>query len=302
MKNKVTHVPASTTPEIAFARSELGRQLMAVQSEGLPSSRDIASFILRNSVRVTALGITELGASCKVSAATVSRFARTLGFTNYAAMRTAVAETLQTALDPIDKLRSSIERSAHAAAPGIESIGHAMANLDATRQALSLEALEQVVAQIRRARTVYVMGFGLSSHLAAMLVLHLQPFCEQVVEVVAFGGTEVAAGRLMSITERDLLIVICFPRYGGDAVKLTQFAKARKAAVTVITDSSSSPLVKLADHSLMAKSGHPILPSSSTAALALIETIACSLMVANKKNVNKAAELTAAISPYLFGT
>jgi DNA-binding MurR/RpiR family transcriptional regulator len=64
----------------------------------------------------------------------------------------------------------------------------------------------------------------------------------------------------------------------------------------------ASPLSKLADTSLLARSDHPILPSSSTAALALMETIVASLMVANKKNVTKAAELTAAIAPYLLGT
>jgi DNA-binding MurR/RpiR family transcriptional regulator len=67
----------------------------------------------------------------------------------------------------------------------------------------------------------------------------------------------------------------------------------------VITDSLASPLAKLADQPLLAKCNHPVLPSSGSAALALIETLAASLMVANKKNVVKAAELSAAIAPFL---
>lgn len=301
MKNKPTSSVGSTTPEIAFAQSGLGARLLAVQAEASASYSGIADFILRNSVRVTALGITELGQACNVSGATVSRFARAMGFASYAAMRSAVAEALQSALDPIDKLKNSIERSAHAAAPGIESLDYANANIDATRQGLTLAAIDQVVAKIGRAGTIYVMGFGLSSHLAGMLALHLQPFCPHVVDVVAFGGTEVAAGRLMNIADKDVLIAISFPRYAIDAIKLTGFAKAHGAYIVTITDSLASPLSKLADTSLLAKSDHPILPSSSTAALALMETIVASLMVANKKNVAKAAELTAAIAPYLLG-
>jgi DNA-binding MurR/RpiR family transcriptional regulator len=290
----------STTPEIAFAQSELGARLMALQASGPASSHGIADFILRNSMRVSALGITELGHSCGVSAATVSRFARALGFTNYSAMRGAIAEALQAALDPIDKLRSSIERSAQASTPGIDSLDYASANIDATRRGLSEASIDKVVDKIGRARTVYVMGFGLSSHLAGMLALHLQPFCSYVIDVVAFGGTEVAAGRMMNITDSDVLIAIAFPRYALDVIKLAGFAKTRGAYVVSISDSMASPLSKLADLALLAKSDHPILPSSSTAAMALIETLVASLMVANKDNVTKATALTAAISPYLM--
>ncbi|UUZ52598.1 hypothetical protein LP419_25050 [Massilia sp. H-1] len=50
------------------------------------------------------------------------------------------------------------------------------------------------MARLTAARAVYVMGFGLSSQLASsMLSLHLQPFCQQVIEVAGQGGTEVAA-------------------------------------------------------------------------------------------------------------
>ncbi|MES2148669.1 MAG: MurR/RpiR family transcriptional regulator [Pseudomonadota bacterium] len=302
MKKKHSNLVGSTTPEIAFARSELGRRLLAIQAEGPASSQGIADFILRNSVRVTALGIIELGNNCKVSAATVSRFARMLGFPNYSSMRSAVAEALQAALDPVDKLRHSIQRNEHASSPGIESLDYARANIDATRQGLAAADVDTAVSRINRARIVYVMGFGLSSHLAAMLALLLQPFCLHVVDVVAFGGNEVAAGRLMNIGEKDVLVAISFPRYAIDAVKLSGYARSRGAYVVTISDSLASPLSKAADLALVATCDHPILPSSATAALALIETLTASLMVANRKNLAKAAELTEAIAPYLLET
>ena len=51
--------------------------------------------------------------------------------------------------------------------------------------------------------------------------------------VVEFGGTEVAAGRLMNIGPKDLLIAISFPRYARD----------RCAHVIALTDSMAPPLV-----------------------------------------------------------
>ena len=80
------------------------------------------------------------------------------------------------------------------------------------------------------------------NNLAALLALDLQPFCRQAINVVEFGGTEVAAGRLMNIGPKDLLIAISFPRYASDAVMLTRYARDRCAHVIALTDSMASPL------------------------------------------------------------
>jgi hypothetical protein len=44
-----------------------------------------------------------------------------------------------------------------------------------------------------------------------------------------------------------------------------------------------------------------VLPSSSSAALAVIEALAVALMTSNKANVAKAARHTEAIAAYLYG-
>jgi DNA-binding MurR/RpiR family transcriptional regulator len=252
-------------------------------------------------VRVTALGIEELAEACEVSTATISRFARDLGFRNYAAMRGAVAETLQSVLQPVEKLRSTIARRAAAASPALESLGYAEAAIAATSRALAGAQLDRLGTMLTKARTVYVLGFGLSSFLAGTLAMHLQPFCRHVVEAAASGGTEVAASHLATIGAKDVLVVISLPRYTLDAVSLTRFARAGGATVVSITDSPASPLAELGHHVLYAPSAHPVLPSSSSAALAIIEALAVSLMTSNQANVAKAARHTEAIAAYLYG-
>jgi DNA-binding MurR/RpiR family transcriptional regulator len=252
-------------------------------------------------VRVTALGIEELADACAVSTATISRFARDLGFKNYAAMRGAVAETLQSVLQPVEKLRSTIARRAAKASPALESLGYAEAAITATSRALAGTQIDRIGAVLTKARTVYVLGFGLSSFLAGALAMHLQPFCRHVVEAAASGGTEVAASHLATITDKDVLVVISLPRYTLDAASLTRFARDAGATIVSITDSPASPLAELGHHVLYAHSTHPVLPSSSSAALAVIEALAVSLMTSNKANVAKAARHTEAIAAYLYG-
>ena len=292
---------ASKSPEVAFAQSPLGEALRKTLSEGSASHRSIADYLLRNAMRATALGVEELAEACQVSTATISRFARDVGFRNFAAMRTAIASTLQAAIQPVDKLRHNIEHRQSALTPARESLEYAQANISATGQSLDDAQMAKLVARLGKARCVYVMGFGLSSHLAGMLALHLQPFCQHVVEVAGPGGTEVAAGHLANITDKDMLIVISFPRYALDVIRLAGFARSRDASIVSITDSPASPLAELGDINLYAQSAHPILPSSASAAVALIEALTVSLMVSNKANVEKAARLTDAIAAYLYG-
>ena len=294
-------VPSSASPDIGFAESSLGQSLLRVLAEGSASNRAIADYVLRNQVRVTALGIEELADACAVSTATISRFARDLGFKNYAAMRGAVAETLQSVLQPVEKLRSTIARRAAKASPALESLGYAEAAITATSRALAGTQIDRIGAVLTKARTVYVLGFGLSSFLAGALAMHLQPFCRHVVEAAASGGTEVAASHLATITDKDVLVVISLPRYTLDAASLTRFARDAGATIVSITDSPASPLAELGHHVLYAHSAHPVLPSSSSAALAVIEALAVSLMTSNKANVAKAARHTEAIAAYLYG-
>jgi len=291
---------SAAAPDIGFAESGLGRALLRVLAEGSASQRAIADHVLRNQVRVTALGIEELAGACDVSTATISRFARDLGFKNYAAMRGAVAETLQSVLQPVEKLRSTIARRA-ASSPALESLGYAEAAITATSGALAGDRIDRIGAALTKARAVYVLGFGLSSFLAGALAMHLQPFCRHVIDVAVGGGTEVAASHLATITGKDVLVVISLPRYTLDAVSLTRFARDSGATIVSITDSPASPLAELGHHVLYAHSTHPVLPSSSSAALAVIEALAVSLMTSNKANVAKAARHTGAIAAYLYG-
>lgn len=290
-----------SSPDAAFAQSPLGQTLMHVLASGSASQRQIADYLLRNQMRVTALGIEELADSCQVSTATISRFARDIGQKNYSAMRSAMAETLQSLLQPVDKLRRTIQRRARATSPITESLEYAAANIAATSDALSPQAMQTVVRRLTRAKVVYVMGFGLSANLAGMLVQHLQPFCPHVVEVVGIGGSEVAAGHLVNLTAHDVLVVISFPRYTLDCIGLASFARDRGTCIVALTDSPASPLAELADHALYAQSTHPVLPSSASTALAMIEALAVALMVSNKKNVEKAARLSEVIAAYLYG-
>lgn len=292
-------VPSSTA-EVAFAQSALGRRLRATLSDTGTSAgnRTIAEFLLRNPVRATAWGIEELATKAKTSPASLSRFARTLGLKNFAAMRAEMAEGLVDLLQPVEKLRHAVGRDSVGTLD--RSLQASLDNVRAAAQTAQGSALTEIATRLAGARVVYVMGFGLSAHLAGILSLHLQPHCRQVVNVVEFGGNEVAAGRLMNVGEGDVVIALSFPRYASDAVRLLSYAHERGAWTAALTDSMAAPLARAADQCLVAAALHPVLSSSMVAALLLIEALAATLMVADGRAVEQAGRLTEAISDYLY--
>jgi DNA-binding MurR/RpiR family transcriptional regulator len=205
---------------------------------------------------------------------------------------------VQALLDPVAKLTAQLQRGAREPASGdmLTIIQAQVARLDAGRIGAQVGAVARLIAG---ARHVHVMGFGLSAHVAGLLVLGLQPFHPGVNAVVEFGGTEVAAGRLMAIGSDDLLVALSFPRYAKDAVRLCRYARDRGAKVVAITDSPASPLAAGADAVIFAPAEHPALSSSYTAAVAVIETLISAVMLSDPANAERAALLGDAISGYL---
>lgn len=282
-------------PPLGFARSPVGQRLAATLDRGSPSQRKLAEFILRNPLRLAAWGIEDAARHSGVSAATISRFSRELGYEGFGELRTAIAGTLQSLVQSVEKLRDRIEGGPGAEAP----FTAAQTNMAHLAQAVTPAQIAAVTRHLVEAASVYVMGFGLSAHAAALLTLGIQPYCRHVVNVVEYGGTEVAAGRLATIGKGDVLFAITFPRYASDVVHLTRYARDQRARIAVLTDSAASPLARYADDLLIAPCGHPVLSSSMVAAVAVVEAISAAVMLSDRENVARAARLTEAISSYL---
>ncbi|MGL4728073.1 MAG: MurR/RpiR family transcriptional regulator [Bosea sp. (in: a-proteobacteria)] len=265
---------------------------------GSPGHRKLAEFILRHPIRVCALSIEELARVTQVSAPTISRFARELDLSGFAEMRSGVAEAIQALLDPVEKLRLHLaaDRSNGRGGDIFRAVQSQINHMDV---GLIGPQIDEIASLLMKARQIHIMGFGMSAHVAGLLVLGLQPFCAHVSGVVEFGGTEVAAGRLMGIGPQDALIAITFPRYASDVVNLARYARDRGAQIIALTDSPLSPIAALAHHQLYAPAEHPTLSSSMVAAIAIAEALVGTVMLSDPANAEKATLLGDAIGNYL---
>ncbi len=282
-----------------FNSSPLGQKVLSLLKEGSPSQRDLSEFILRDPIFVATHGIEEVARNSTISASTISRYVRDLGLSGYAEFRAAVGETVHALIAPVNKLGAELDKGGAGQGAAEASLGNAVRSIESLTDPQTARTLREVAGQIKNARNVWVMGFGLSSHLAAMLTLGLQPYRDGVVNVVQYGGTEVAAGRLMSAREGDLLIAVAFPRYSADVTDLASAAKRAGSGVVALTDSIASPLATVTETLLLAPAPHPLLPSSCLPALALIEALVSEFLVSDPAHVERAGRLAAAMAAYL---
>jgi len=282
-----------------FNSSPLGQKVLSLLKEGSPSQRGLSEFILRDPIFVATHGIEDVAKNSTISASTISRYVRDLGLSGYAEFRAAVGETVHALIAPVNKLGAELDKASIGQGAAEASLGNGLRSIEALTDPETASTIREVAQLIKNARNVWVMGFGLSSHLAAMLTLGLQPYRDGVVNVVQYGGTEVAAGRLMSAGHGDLLIALAFPRYSADVTDLANAAKRAGADVVALTDSIASPLAVVTDTLLLAPAPHPLLPSSCLPALALIEALVSEFLVSDPAHVERAGRLAAAMAAYL---
>ncbi len=301
MKMKTSKKASAWTAEAdrQFSSSPLGKQVMALLQEGSRSQRALSDVVLRDPVFVATRGIEDLAQLSGISPSTISRYVRDLGLSSYVDFRNQVADTVHALIAPVTKLSTRLSEGGPDRGTAEASLGSAVLNLEALRDPSTADVLRRVSKEVGSARYVWVMGFGLSAHLAAILTLGLQPYRDGVVNVVQFGGTESSAARLMSAGKGDLVIAIAFPRYSADVTDLTVAAKASGARIAVLTDSNAAPLARHADELMLAPAQHPVLSSSSLPGLALIEALVAEFLLSDPAHVARAEKLAAALAGYL---
>ncbi len=282
-----------------FAESPLGQAVLAQLREGSRSKRALSDFVLRDPVFVATHGIEDVSRISGISPSTISRYVRDLGLDNYAAFRAGVAHTVHALIAPVTKLEHRLAEGGAGASPIMASLMAAGSHLAALGHPSTGEAIQTATKMLREARQVWVMGFGLSAHLAAILTLGLQPYRDGIVNVVQYGGTEVAAGRLMSAGDGDLVVAISFPRYSKDVTDLARIARSMGAKLIALTDSPAAPLAQVCDHLLLAPAQHPILSSSCLPGLAMIEALLSDFLLSDPIHVKRAGRLAAIMSAYL---
>ncbi len=251
------------------------RGTLAAISDALPklkgSAQKVAQFILNSPRETINLTITELGGRAGVSEASIVRFAQSLGYSGFHALKISLAEDIVSPmllvhedLTPDDAPASAVQKAMTAG----------MRSLEDTVRILDMPVLEAAIQTLCNARQIELFASGNSIPLAMDLNFRLTKIGLHSRFSVDPTMQEMYASLT---TPGDVAVGISHTGSSKDTVYALELAKQRGAVTVCITNHSDSPLTRYGDYCLFTSTRVSHFReeemASNLAALALAEAL-----------------------------
>ena len=233
--------------------------------------KQIARYILEHYDKAAFMTASRLGVTVGVSESTVVRFATELGYNGYPHLQRALQEMIRNKLTSVQRMEVSSDRMG--GRDVLRTVLHA--DTDMIRQTLDeidRDAFQGAVDALTGAHRIYILGVRSSSALANFLGFYFNLLFDNVTLVHTNSVSEIFE-QVLRVGPGDVLFGISFPRYSKRTLSAMQYARDRGAKVIALTDSQLSPLARVADHLLLARSDMASFVDSLVAPLSVVNAL-----------------------------
>ncbi len=238
------------------------------------SEKQIADYLRKNQEESAFLSVSELAQRLDLSEATLVRFARSLGFESYPAMREVLQENFRRRVTHSARLRSRLDDLREAGDIFERLVVAEMDYMTQSLESVNRDALHQAMELLRTRKRVFIFGLGPSVSLVELMKIRLERFGWQVVPLTTAGREFLEP--LLSMTENDLLFVICFFDVSPGLRLVLEYAREAHCPTVMLTDTLGSIIGDQADVVLSARRG----PVSGFHSLVVPMTIINALLLA----------------------
>lgn len=217
-----------------------------------PSEQRVAAVFLDRPDWTIEASAQEVADAAQTSRATVVRTAQRLGFTGYPQLRVLLARDVGSLVPARDAGIGDGRRGDDAAALVRDYVADVGGGLDLLAASLRDSDVERAVDLLHRAKTVMVIGTGLSEPIALEAAMRLN-----AIGVVADSPSDrvLRGSRARALTGADVCLGISGSGSTRDTVQPVRAAAATGARVIALTAMSRSPLAELAEVRLVASMG-----------------------------------------------
>lgn len=253
----------------------MNHDVLALIQEKMPSfskgQRKIAGYILSSYDKAAFMTANKLGRIVGVSESTVVRFAAELGYDGYPDMQKSLQKMIRNRLTSVQRIEVAHDRISD------QDLVSSVLSSDIEKIRLTLEELDRTsfdraVDAIVGAKKIYIVGARSSGAISSFLAFYFNLIFDNVTSVAANTGSG-AFESLLHVGKDDVVIGVSFPRYSSLTVQTMQFARERGATTVAITDSEISPLARIADYTLKARSDMASFADSLVAPLSLVNAL-----------------------------
>ena len=256
------------------APSDFGAIVAEYYQQLTKSEEQIANYLRRNQEEAAFLSAAELAARLDLSEATIVRFARTIGFENYPAMRKVLQDNFRRRVTHSTRLQSRLDDLREGGNIFERMIASEIDYLTQALETMDKDAFHQAVKLLKRHRRVFVFGVGPSISLVDLMEIRLRRTGWDVIPLTTTGREMLEP--LLSMSENDLLFTICFFDVTTSLELVLNYANEQNCKVIMLTDTLGSIVGEKADVVLAARRG----PVSGFHSLVVPMTIINTLMLA----------------------
>ncbi|HYF49076.1 MAG TPA: MurR/RpiR family transcriptional regulator [Planctomycetota bacterium] len=262
--------------EASSVDTDFLKRLAEVRPTLSPQLARLASYVSEHYVQVAIMSTRELAEKAGVSLTTVVRLPGVLGFSNFDELRASIQARVNNQLNGVERLKAIPSSAASSISLLQRIIEQHTENLRALGQTFNEHDFEKFCQHLARAERIVVVGVRYVAPVAAYFGYSLNKIRPGVEVVTSTDSTAYDTLRLLD-KSRDALLVLAFPRYPVELVKLVRYAEARGLTVLSITDSPLSPVIEFSKLTLYARTHMQDLVGSLAAPAALLDCLVARL-------------------------
>ena len=247
------------------------------------SERLIANYLNQNQDEAAFLSAGEIAERLQLSEATMVRFARTLGFESYPAMRSALQENFRHRMTHTARLRSRLNDLRSDGDIFERVVASEIDYLTEALQTLDRQAFNAAVELLRTHQRVFVFGLGPSLSLVDLLQIRLTRSARHVIPLNSSG--QEALEPLLLMNSADLLIAIGFYNVTPSLELVLKYANQQNTPVILLTDTLGPMLANKASIVLAARRGPVSAFHSLTVPMTILNALLLDLSLVDQENV-----------------
>ncbi len=217
------------------------------------SEKRIANFLRKNQEESAFLSAGEIARRLDLSEATLVRFARTLGFSSYPAMRTVLQQNFRQRVTHSARLRGRLDEMREGGDVFERTTATEIDYLTQALESIDRKAMNKAVKLMHSHQRIFVFGLGPSVSLVDLLEIRLHRFGKHVIPLKTAGREMLEP--LLLLGKNDLLFVICFFDQNPALNLVLDYGKKVGCPIIMLTDTLDVLLADKADVMLAARRG-----------------------------------------------
>ena len=239
-------------------RTDVAELFRSRWDEFTRTDRKVARVILANYPAAGLETLARLSERANVSAPSILRCIKKLGFDGYPEFQQALhAELHEKIRNATDRSPIEVEGSASHLPEQVRERSHGYYfNIGETFDLLQAAELDEAVSLIADDTRALTMIGGQVAGALARLMYHRMVMIRPNCSLLGRDPLE-RSERLIDISKRDVLLIFDHPPYDSGTASFASLARERHARIVLFTDTSMSPISEFADSVLCAAGGLP---------------------------------------------